>query len=71
MGNIKREVFPTSLRSPEARETRDVNMISMHHPAAPHFKKSFILFSIGTVWQKMPPDMQKDALYRYWFLSLS
>ena len=39
MGNIHREVLPTSRRSLRFRECRAVNRISMHQPHSPHSRK--------------------------------
>lgn len=52
-----------SLISPTAMDSADVKMISIHHPATPHFMKffqnsnCFSNFSMWIVWQNGTWDM--------------
>ena len=43
MGNIKREVFPVMVSSPERMECSPVQRISMHQPVRPQRMKAFFI----------------------------
>ncbi len=65
-----------SLISPMAMDSADVKMISMHHPATPHFIKffqnsnCFSVFSMCIVWQNGTWDMHGKIQSLYILISV-